>query len=84
MVLVPQVHFFCIYVLMVKGQCSSHLARARCWKVAHHVKIGLTPQRHAVNLPAYVQGRACNMTKPAQVASLADYAYAELGSIDLW
>ena len=24
------------------------------------------------------------MTKPAQVASLADFAYDELGSIDLW
>ena len=31
-----------------------------------------------------VQGRACNMTKPAQVASLANFAHAELGSIDLW
>ena len=24
------------------------------------------------------------MTKPAQVASLANFAHAELGSIDLW
>ncbi|KAL3158125.1 hypothetical protein ABBQ32_011723 [Trebouxia sp. C0010 RCD-2024] len=31
-----------------------------------------------------VKGRACNMTKPAQVASLADFARDELGSIDLW
>ena len=31
-----------------------------------------------------LQGRACNMTKPAQVASLADFAHDELGSIDLW
>ncbi|DBA86750.1 hypothetical protein WJX77_010965 [Trebouxia sp. C0004] len=31
-----------------------------------------------------VKGRACNITKPAQVASLANFAHAELGSIDLW
>ena len=79
-----QVQFSCSYVLMVKGQCISHLAIAHCWKPAKHVKDRLKSQRHAVNLLAYVQGRACNMTKPAQVASLADYAHAELGSIDLW
>ena len=40
--------------------------------------------RHKLNRRGVMQGRACNMTKPAQVASLANFAHAELGSIDLW
>lgn len=46
--------------------------------------LACAPSSRLYRLLHLLQGRACNMTKPAQVASLADFAHDELGSIDLW